>query len=80
MKVENPLCLVRNNQRTLSQWILGGNAHRTSVRVAGQRLDATERKHEAPSGVGPISTECHDGSNIKGADNLACRADLNPLP
>ena len=57
MKAPNPLCLVWHDQGPLAQGVLRGNADRTAVSMAGKRLDASEREHEAAPRIGPVGTQ-----------------------
>ena len=79
MKAPDPLCLVRHDQGPLAQGVLRGNADRTAVRMAGKRLDASEREHEAASGIGPVGTQPEDRGNVEGTDDFAGRADFYPV-
>ena len=49
--------LVGDHERALAPWILRRDAGRATVGVAGLRLDAAEREHEAARRVAPVGAE-----------------------
>ncbi len=79
VEVVDPLGLVRDHQRALAQCVLGGDAGRAAVGVAGARLHAADREHEAARGVGPIRADRQHAGDVEGADDLAGDAQLDPF-
>src|SRR3546814_8940329 len=49
------------------------------VGIAGQRLHASEREHEAARTVHPVRADGEHACDIEGADDLARRADPDPI-
>ena len=80
VEAEHPHRLVFGNQRFLPRRILRqGHARRAAIRVATQRLDATEREHIAAGGIAPVGAECERAHDIEGGNDLAGRADPDVL-
>ncbi|KAH2811221.1 hypothetical protein KXV85_005323, partial [Aspergillus fumigatus] len=73
------LGLVRHGQRAVAQRVLRGNAGRAAVGVAAQRLDATEREHEAARRVAPVRADRHRARHVESGRDLAGRADLDAI-
>ena len=71
--------LVGHDQRALARRVLGGDAGRAAVGVAGLRLDAADGEHEAARRVAPVGAERHDADDVEGGDDLAGGADLDAV-
>ena len=79
MKVVDAVGLVGHHQRLLPQRVLGGDAGGALAGVAVLGLDAAQREHEAARAVAPVSAQCHQAGDVKGAHHLARRADADAL-
>src|SRR6516164_974233 len=79
VEVEHALCLVWYDQGALTPAVLRRYAGRAAVGMAGLRLDAAERKHEAACRVAPVGTQCHDPRNVESAHDLAAGTKLDAV-
>ncbi len=77
MEVLHALGLARHHQRLLALRVLRRDAGRAVAGVAGLRLDAAEREHEAARRVAPVGAERHHARDVEGADDLAGAAELD---
>ena len=75
----HPLRFVRHHQRTLTQLVLGGNAGRAEVGMAGARLNAAQGKHEAARRIAPVGAQRHGAHDVEGRDDLARGAESDVL-
>ena len=80
VEVIHPLGFVRHHQRALAQWILGSDAGRAAIGMAGPRLDTANGEHEAPRGIDPVGAYCQHRGDIEGADDLAAGTDADLIP
>src|SRR6516165_6181625 len=79
VEVEHALCLVWYDQGALTPAVLRRYAGRAAVGMAGLRLDAAERKHEAACRVAPVGTQCHDARNVESAHDFTTGAELDAV-
>ena len=80
MELQHPLRLVGYDERPLPKRVLGRHASRAAIGVTAERLDAAERKHEAPGGVAPVGTERHRACDIEGRYDPARCPQANRIP
>ena len=79
MKIGNTLQFVRDDQRTLTRAILGGDTGWAAIGMAALRLDAAQREHEPAGGIAPVGSERHCACNIERRGDLSARADFDPI-
>src|SRR5262245_59139932 len=66
VKLTHARGLVVDHERALAPWVLRRDAGGATVGVAGLRLDAAEREHEAARGVAPVGPERQETRDIEG--------------
>src|SRR5262245_7830003 len=80
MELTHTHSLVLNDNTALPPGILCCNSGWTAVRMAGLRLHAAKREHEAARGIAPVSAEREDARHIETGHDPAARANANFLP
>ena len=79
MIVGDAIGLQRHHQSAAAHRVLRGDAGRTAIGVAAQRLDTAQREHEAARRIAPVGAERHGAGDIEGGRDLAGRADLDAV-
>ena len=71
--------LVRDVEAVPAARVLRGDPGRAAVGMAGQRLDAAQREHEAPCRIAPVGAKREVAGDVERGGHLACGADANPF-
>ena len=77
VEVVDAVGLVGTSSACCALRILRRHAGRAVAGVAGLRLDAAEREHEAARRVAPVGAEREHARDVEGADDLAGAAELD---